>query len=556
MSLLGKKWIIQNQDGGLDVVSKLFKNRDLDTEEKQKVFFEGGLEKLYDPFLLKDIKRAVDRIRQAIDKKEKVMIFGDYDVDGITSTVIMYDFLKRVGADVYYTIPNREKDGYGLKDYFIQQFKESGIDLIVTVDCGVANVNEVNLANELGIDVVITDHHDVPDVLPNAYAIVNPKQKDCDYPNKNLSGSVVAYKLVTILAPYYFDSNLANEYLNQQLGMAVLGLVADCMPLIGENRILTKYGLKSLEKTDNAGINALLKSAGVTNQKITSITIGFYLGPRINAAGRLDTAQHAFELLLGDAEKVSTLSQLNSKRQKIVGEFVDEAKAMVESLEKIPNIIIIKDPKWRVGTLGLIAGKICDYYNRPTIAMQERDNECTASCRSLNDFDITSFLRKETGDLFSAFGGHKLAGGFTLPKENFDEFLKRIEKASKDCINPDEFHDTLEIDCEIEPHELTYDTSNHIMKLEPFGNGNPEPTFVIKNTKILSIKSVGKKGEHLQFPVQHGDKKIQAIAFRFGEHLDKINSESEYDIAFNLEINEWNGWKKLQMRVVDLKQSN
>lgn len=556
MSLLGKKWIIQNQDVGLDVVTKLLKNRDLDSEEKQKVFFEGGLSSLHDPFLLKDIKKAVDRIRQAIDKKEKVMIFGDYDVDGITSTVIMYDFLKRVGADVSYTIPNREKDGYGLKDYFIKQFKDDGIDLIVTVDCGVANVNEVNLANESGIDVVVTDHHDVPDVLPNAYAIINPKQKDCDYPNKDLSGSAVAYKLITALAPYYFDGNLADEYLHQQLGMAVLGLVADCMPLTGENRILTKHGLKSLEKTDNAGIKALLKSAGVDNQKITSITIGFYLGPRINAAGRLDTAQHAFELLLGDAEKVSTLSQLNSKRQKIVGEFVNEAKAMVESLDEIPNIIIIKDPKWLVGTLGLIAGKICDHYNRPTIAMQERDNECVASCRSLNDFDITSFLRKEADDLFSAFGGHKLAGGFTLPKDNLDEFLKRIGEASKDCINPDEFYDTLEIDCEIEPHELTYDTSNHIMRLEPFGNGNPEPTLVIKNTKILSVKPVGKKGEHLQFPVQHGDKKVQAIAFRFGEHLDKINPETEYDIAFNLEINEWNGWKKLQMRVVDLKQSN
>ena len=556
MSFLGKKWIIQNQDGGLDVVTKLLKNRNLNSEEEQHLFFESGLESLYDPFLFKDMKKAVDRIRQAIDKKEKIMVFGDYDVDGITSTVILYDFLKRVGANVDYTIPNREKDGYGLKDYFIKQFKDDGIDLIITVDCGIANSNEVKLANEMGLEVIITDHHDVPEELPPAYAVIDSKQKDCKYPNKDISGSGVAYKLVSALAPYYFDGNLAQNYLNKQLGMAVLGLVADCMPLTGENRILTKHGLVSLEQTDHPGINALIKSAGVADKKITSMTIGFYLGPRINAAGRLDTARHAFELLLGDAKKVSTLSKLNTQRQKIVEEFVNEAKAMVEELGEVPNIIVIKSPKWHVGTLGLVAGKICDYFHRPTIAMQERDNELVASCRSLNNFDITSFLRKEADDLFSAFGGHKLAGGFTLPKENFDEFLKRIKKASVNCINPDEFNDILEVDCEIQSHELTHETSKRISKLEPFGNGNPEPTLMIKNMKISSIKPVGKKGEHLQFPVKYGEKKVQAIAFRFGEHLDKINPESEYDIAFNLEINEWNGWKKLQMRVVDMKQSN
>lgn len=556
MSFLGKKWIIQNQDEGLDTVTKLLKNRNLDTEEKQKVFFEGGTSNLHDPFLLKDIKCAVDRIRKAIDEKEKIMVFGDYDVDGITSTVILYDFLKKVGANVDYVIPNREKDGYGLKDYFIRKFKEDGINLIITVDCGISNVEEVKLASELGIDTIITDHHDVPNELPNAFAIINPRQKDCNYPNKDLSGSAVSYKLVSVLVPYYFDVDLANKYLHEQLGMAVLGLVADCMPLTGENRILTKYGLKSLEQTDNLGIKALLESAGANSQKITSTTIGFYLGPRINAAGRLDTARHAFELLLGDAEKVSTLSKLNTQRQKIVEEFVNEAKAMVDNLSEIPNIIIVKDNKWNVGTLGLIAGKICDYFHRPAIAMQERDNEYVASCRSLNDFDITSFLRKDAGDLFSAFGGHKLAGGFTLPKENLDNFLKRVEESSKNCIDPNNFHDKLEIDCEIQSDELTYEISNHIIKLEPFGNGNPEPTLIIKNTKILNIKPVGKNREHLQFPVQYGDKKIQAIAFRFGEHIDKINLESKYDIVFNLETNEWNGWKKLQMKVIDLKQSN
>ena len=556
MSFLGKKWIIQNQDGGLDVVTKLLKNRNLDTEEKQRSFFKGDLSNLHDPFLFKDMKKAVDRIRKAIDDKEKIMIFGDYDVDGITSTVILYDFLKRVGSDVYYTLPNREKDGYGLKDYFIRQFKDEKVDLIVTVDCGTANLNEIKLANKLGMEAIVTDHHDIPDELPPAYAIINSKQVDCKYPNKDISGSGIAYKLVTALAPYYFDGDQVNNYLYRQLGIAALGLVADCMPLTEENRILTKYGLKSLEETDHPGIKALIENAGVANQKITSMTIGFYLGPRINAAGRLDTAHHAFEVLLGDAKKVSTLNKLNSRRQKMVEEFVNEAKARIGNMKEIPNIIVLSSPDWHVGTLGLIAGKICDHFFRPAIVMQERDDEFVGSTRSLNNFDITSFLRKEVGDLFTAFGGHKLAGGFTLPKENLDEFMKRIQSASKNCINPKEFYDVLEIDCEIRPHELTHETSKRITELEPFGNGNPEPTLMIKNTKILNVKPVGSKGEHLQFPIQYGEQKVQAIAFRFGEHLDKINPEFEYDIVFNLEINEWKGYKKLQLRVVDLKQSD
>ena len=563
MSLIGKKWVIQNQDADLDVITKLHKNRDLDTEEKKKSFFDDGLSNLHDPYLMKGMGKVVDRIQEAVKKNEKIMVFGDYDVDGVTSTVVLYDFLKKIGAEVFYEIPSREDDGYGLKDYFIEKFKEDGIKLIITVDCGIANVTEVNLANNLGIDVIITDHHDIPAELPAAIAIINPKQEDCEYPNKHLSGSAVAYKLVTALAPFYFDGSLANDYLFKQIGIATLGLVADCMPLTGENRTLTKLGLTSLQEGDHPGITALLESAGISDKKITSTTIGFYIGPRINAAGRLATAKHALELLLGDIEKVNTLTELNKKRQDIVKKFVDSAVSQIKGMGNLPNIVVVKNTEWHVGTLGLIAGKICDIFHRPGIAMQERDNEYVASCRSLNDFDITAFLRKETGDLFSAFGGHMLAGGFTLPKENYNEFMKRISEASKDCLDPNDFKGKLEIDCVLEPHELSNETSRQINRMEPFGNGNPEPTLVIKNVKILDIKPVGKSGEHLQFPIQYGDSskgghgnKIQAIAFRFGEHLDKIDQEKEYDIAFNLEINEWKGYKKLQMRVVDMKQSS
>ncbi len=540
----------------MDVIAKLLLNRNLDTDEKRRAFFESGLDGLHDPLTFKDMKKAVELVKKSISDKKKIMVFGDYDVDGITATVIIYDFLKRVGADVYYTLPNREKDGYGLKDYFIRQFKKDGVDLVITVDCGTANLNEVKLANELGIEVIITDHHDIPEVLPPAYAIINPKQKDCPYPNKDISGSGIAYKLVAALAPYYFDGNEADSYLFKQLGIATLGLIADCVPLSGENRIFAKHGLKSLETGDHPGVAALMESAGVKKGKITSTTVGFYIGPRINAAGRLDTANHALELLLGDLAKITVLSRLNSQRQKMVEEFLNEAKDAIRQLPELPNLIMLKSEKWHVGTLGLIAGKLCDSFLRPAIAMQERSEEFVASTRSLNEFDITAFLRKEAGDLFTAFGGHKLAGGFSLPKKNYEEFIKRMDKAAKESIDTSGFNDTLEIDCEIAPHEMTFETSERIMKLEPFGNGNPEPTLVIRNTKILDIKPVGKSGEHLQFPIKYGDKKFLAIAFRFSGHLDKIKPEAEYDIAFNLETNEWNGYKKLQLRVVDLKLSN
>jgi single-stranded-DNA-specific exonuclease len=555
MSFLGKKWVVRNHKSDMDIIAKLLVNRNLDTDEKKREFFESGIEGLHDPLIFKDMKKAVELIKKSVADKKKIMVFGDYDVDGITATVIVYDFLKRIGADAHYTMPNREKDGYGLKDYFINQFKTDGVGLVITVDCGTANLNEVKLANELGIQVVVTDHHDVPEILPPALAIINPKQTDCPYPNKDISGSGIAYKLVAALAPYYFDGNESDKYLFRQLGMATLGLIADCMPLYGENRVFAKHGLKSLETCDHAGIAALFESAGAKKDKITSNTIGFYIGPRINAAGRLDTAQHALEVLLGDAAKVPVLSRLNSQRQKMVEEFLNEAKNAIRELPEIPNLIILKSEKWHVGTLGLIAGKLCDSFLRPSIVMQERDKELVASTRSLNDFDITAFLRKEAGDLFTAFGGHKLAGGFSLPKKNYEEFVKRVTESAK-LIDVSGFNDILEIDCEITPHEMTFETSDRIMKLEPFGNGNPEPTLVMKNAKILNIKSVGKSGEHLQFPVQCGDKKFLAIAFRFSGHLDKIDPEAEYDIAFNLETNEWNGYKKLQLRVVDLKQSN
>jgi single-stranded-DNA-specific exonuclease len=555
MSLLGKNWVIRNKDENLNIIAKLLKNRGIDSPEKAEWFFNGSLEDVHGPELFVDMKRAVERIKKSISDKEKVMIFGDYDVDGITATAILYDFLQKVSADVHYTLPNRDEDGYGLQDYFIKRFKELGVGLIVTVDCGTANFDEVKQASELGIDTVITDHHSIPERLPNAVAIVNPKRSDCKYPNKEICGAAISYKLVEALAKECLPPEEVDEYLGQALGLVALGVVSDCMEMTGENRILVREGLKSLTSGSHPGVLALLNSDGISTDRITSTTIGFQIGPRLNAAGRIDKPDHAFELLLGNLEKVITLNSLNKKRQTLARQYIDEAICEVDKMSSVPNIIILKNKNWKPGLLGLIANGVMDKFNRPTIAIQEKEDELIGSMRSVNDFDITTCLRQAVPELCSALGGHTLAGGFTLKREYFDEFKKRVEEAGEKQINPDEFVGTLDIDCEVLSDEISNETCQKISHLEPFGAKNPQPLLMIKNAKLRQLRRVGKNAEHLQFPVRLGEKKVQAIAFRFGQHIDKIDPEIPHDIAFNMEINEWNGYKTLQLRVVDLKPS-
>lgn len=555
MSLLGKTWILKNSDHTLNVIAKLLQNRGIDSPEKAQAYFGGKLSDLHSPALLKDMDKAAERIKEALRKKEKIMVFGDYDVDGITATALLYGFLKKVGADVHYTLPHRENDGYGIKSYFIEQFKKDGIQLVVTVDCGTANLKEIELANTLGIDIVVTDHHSMPKTLPPAVAIVNPKRPDCDYPNKDICGSSIAYKLVAHLAPELMGETAAKTYVSQQMGIVALGVIGDCMPLKGENRILVKEGLKSLIAGEQAGISALLAEAGIDLDKINSGTLAFQISPRINAAGRMDTPTHALELFLGNMEKAVTLNELNEKRKTMAREFVAEAKAQIPDAKNPPNIVVVHSKNWRAGMLGLIASDMVEKFGRPSIAMQEREHEYVASMRSVNQFDITGLLRQKAFPLFSAFGGHTMAGGFSLPKENFDAFMKVVEDIAKNDVDPKHFGGTLSIDCEIKADELSFETIAKMQHLEPFGSENPAPTLLIRNVKILEIKAVGKAAEHLQFPLEYGEKTFRAIAFRFGQHLAKIDPKKLHDMVVSLEANEWNGVKRLQLRIVDLKPS-
>lgn len=554
MSFLGKKWIIQNQDEQLNLMEKLLANRQLTDQKAREIFFDDSISQLYDPLLMKGMSPAVERVKKAIDEKEKIMIFGDYDVDGVSATAILVDFLRKVGADVNYTLPHRDKDGYGPKDYFMQRFADQGVKLIITVDCGTSSFNEIELANQLGMEVIVTDHHSLPEKLPDAVALLNPHQPDCQYPNEDLSGSAVAYKLVTALAPHYLKDQALNELLYRHLGLASLGLVADCMPLRGENRVMVKHGLNSLQHANHPGLKALLNTGQQSQKPITSQTIGFTIGPRLNAAGRLDTPDHALQLLLGDVQKAEVLHRLNLKRRNRVADYVVQAKAQVEQQGQIPHVIVLHQTHWPSGILGLIASQIMETYGRPAIIMQQRNQELVASCRSLNGFNITQFLRDHANELFTSMGGHSEAGGFTLPMKNLSEFKKRVTEFAPQYIDLNEFKSSLTIESTISPHQLTLMTKRQMDQLEPFGQANPEPILLLHDAKIVDSRWVGQKQNHLQLDLDAQGKTLKGIAFNFADHAPKIRSGKSYDVVFRLSVNEWRNKKTIQLMVMDMAE--
>ncbi len=553
MSLFDQKWMIQNKSTTFNLMAKLLENRGIINKEKANLFFGRNLNEIHDPFLLKDMKLAINRIQHAIDKNEKIMIFGDYDVDGITATALLFNFLQELGVDIHYTLPHREKDGYGLKTYFIDQFKKENVQLLVTVDCGTSNLKEITLANELEIDVVVTDHHGLPKTLPNAWAIVNPHQPDCDYPNKEICGSTIAYKLISALAHHYWGTTKAVSYLEEQLGTVALGIIGDCMALEGENRVMVREGLKKINAGKSPVISALLKAAGLPTTNVNSTTLGFQVGPRINAAGRIDHPNQAFKLLNGEIDQALKLQELNLKRRELTKQYTDEAFDIIDSWSEIPPIIAISHPDWSAGLLGLIASRMVEKYYRPTIAMQEREDSFVGSMRSISGFNITESIREKIEPLCHAFGGHAMAGGFTLKKEKIDLFKSYIYEVGKLNINEKDLEKILKIDCEALPSEISFDFYQKMNLLEPFGNGNPIPTLVLKNLKIEQVKCIGKERDHLKLRFEHSGQTFDGIAFRFGEHLDKISTNQFCDVAFQLDVNEWNGQKKLQLRILDLK---
>ncbi|MCB0213135.1 MAG: single-stranded-DNA-specific exonuclease RecJ [Anaerolineae bacterium] len=508
-----------------------------------------------DPFNLRGMATAVGRLKQAIAQQEPIAVYGDYDADGVTSTALMMHVLSALGANAQAYIPNRFEEGYGLNNEALFELANRGVKVVLTVDCGIRSVQEVAYGNSLGLDIIITDHHTVGDKIPPALAAINPKQSDCAYPFKELAGVGLAYKVTQALLRDHRSNGLRAENF---LDLVALGTVADLAPLYHENRKLVNLGLQQLNHSLRPGLTALMAQArSGTETAITAGTIGFTIGPRLNAAGRLDSALAAYNLLMArdQAEArhlAADLDQQNRDRQKLTRDIVDRARKAVMENEPQQPLYFISDPEFNPGVVGLAASRLSEELYRPVLVAEQGDEVTKGSARSIPEFHITEAL-DQCADLLVRYGGHAAAAGFTVKNENLKEFRKRLLKVATEQLPVDELRPTLAVDGEVNLRGVTPALIEDIINLQPFGYGNPTPRFVTYNLRIKYIKSVGQEGQHLRLVLNDGKQDWNTIAFRLGHWAGKLKPSQEIDAVYNLEFNHWNGQTKMQLNIKDLK---
>ncbi len=508
---------------------------------------EKSLDDLHDPYLLCGMKEAVKRIKQARENRERVIIFWDYDVDGVTSTSILMHLFKTLKMDVSYRLPHRVKDGYGMKKYFIDELAELWVDLIITVDCGTRDVDVVRYSKEKGIDIIVTDHHAVPDVIPEeAVAVINPKRPDCSYPFKWLAGAWVAYKLMMAVAKEYMDDEKYKNYIRESIDIAAIGTVADCMTLTGENRTIVSLGLKQIKNSRSKWIRALIEDK--IHEDLDADIFGFLIGPRLNAAGRMDTPYKAVNLILNNSDSLgktlNEIEMLNDQRKALTTEFVDKA---LGEIEEGNNIIIYHSPDIRHGIIGIIAGRLTEKFYRPSIVLIDEGDKLVASCRSPEYFSIIDLLEKYK-DSFIAFGGHKQAAGFSILKESFEEFKQKIQAD----LNAEDFSQhtkKIEIDKCVKLDEIGFKFLASMNTYKPFGLWNPKPVFMIENFEPERVSILWKTREHLKFENRYG---FKIFAFGFGEHYDELKNIPKMDIIFDLSEDNWMWKRGLMFRIIDI----
>ena len=502
-----------------------------------------------DPFLMTDMDKAAGRVGLAMTRGEKIAIFGDYDVDGITSTCLLTDFLRRHGADVVSYIPGRLEEGYGLNPIALRQLSAEGVKLIITVDCGITAIAEAELCRQLGIDLVITDHHECKDELPFAAAVVDPHRPDGGYPHKNLSGVGVAFKLAAALC------GSQEEVLAEYADMVCLGTVADVMLLQGENRIFVSRGLESLRNTKRPGIAALMAESGCTPDHVSAASIGFMLAPRINAAGRMGQIDLAIELFLTDdaqraSEVAKALCDLNRQRQAVESEIYQTAVSMLPP-GQTPDAIVLADETWHQGVVGIVASRIAEEYACPTFLICLDGEHGKASSRSHSGFNLFSSLTALSG-LLESYGGHELAAGFTITRSNIPEFRRQICALAADLYQDDTPRTSLDIDCAIPPELLTIKGIDSLNVLEPCGNGCPKPVMMMKGMTIERISMVG-SGRHMRLRLRHGRIGLNAIYFSANPETASIQTGDVVDVAFAPQINEFRGERTVQMNILDIR---
>lgn len=506
---------------------------------------------LLDPFLMTDMDKAAGRVGLAMSRGEKIAVFGDYDVDGITATCLLTDFLRRHGADVVSYIPGRLEEGYGLNPIAIHQLHAEGVKLIVTVDCGITAVNEAELCKQLGIDLVITDHHECKQTLPAAVAVVDPHRCDGGYPHKNLSGVGVAFKLASALC------GSQEKVLEEYADMVCLGTVADVMPLQGENRVFVARGLESLAHTKRPGIAALMAECGCAPETVSASSIGFMLAPRINAAGRMGQINLAVELFLTDdpdkaAEAARGLCELNRQRQAVESEIYRQAVSMLP-MGKPPEAIVLADESWHQGVVGIVASRIAEEYACPTFLICLDGEHGKASSRSHGGFNLFASL-SALSPLLESYGGHELAAGFTISRANIPEFRRQICALAAQYYTDDVPRTVLDVDCAVSPELLTLHNVDSLQMLEPCGNGCPKPVLMMKNLTIDRISMVG-GGRHMRLRLCSGHTYLNAIYFSANPQTVSIQPGDLVDVAFTPQVNEFRGTRTVQMNVIDIRPS-
>ncbi len=541
------------------LILQLFFDRGIDNQEKLDDFWNPDYgQDQHDPFLFLEMEKAVKRIFKAIQKKEKILIWGDYDADGVTSTAVLYLTLKKLGAEVEVFLPDRETDGYGINHKELRYLKERKIKLIITVDCGISNHEELEAIKKLGMEAVVTDHHSQPLKLPKACAVLNPKLDKEKYPFKRLAGVGVAFKLAQALLRRSKDEDKGFE--KWLLDLVAVGTVADCEPLLGENRVLVKYGMVVLNKTRRQGLQELIKISRLETP-LDTYNISFQLGPRLNAASRMDHANTAFQLLITESKEegqeiAKKLNEINYQRQLMITKIMKEARAQVKDVEN-KKIIIVETPTnwyWPVGVIGLVAGKLQDEFYRPTIVITKNEKkELQGSARSVPNFNIVKAI-EECKDQLLRFGGHPMASGFSLEEKKLTKFKEEIEKVADRELKDFEFTPALKIDAKIDLGDINWDFQEELEKFEPFGEGNKRPKFLSTNLQVVGLERLGKSEQHLKISViQKSFHSKKFIGFNLGKEIGlKLKIGDLVDIVFEIGVNKWNGNKELQQKIVDI----
>ena len=534
------------------ILAKILANRGISDDREMELFLKPTRGDFHDPFLMPDMEIAVNRILKAIHQDEKIIIYGDYDADGITSVTVLKKFLEERGIVVGTYIPNRISEGYGLNIGAVKNIYEQGYNLIITVDCGITGTEEIDYANSLGMEVIVTDHHEPADKLPKALAIVDTKRKDNKYPFTQLAGVGVVFKLIQAFSIKVGIEQ--KEYL-KYLDIVCIGTISDIVPLVDENRVIAKLGLLLVAQTRNPGLKALLKITGFNN--INSTTISFGIAPRINACGRMGNEKLALELFLSNnyeaAEKLAIkLNEYNKKRQAIEKQMYDEAVEIIEQENQDNSCIVLGNDDWSHGIIGIVASKITEKYYKPSILVCYEGNMGKGSGRSIQGFDLHEALM-ECGDSLEKFGGHEMAVGITIKRENFSKFRDSLERyAKKKQI--DKLVPVIKIDCELMLKEINIDSIKSLQLLEPFGEANQEPLFFIKNLKINSIRALS-EGKHLKVGLREDKYIIDAIGFNMGEFSEKFMIDDKVDIIGSLSINSFNGVENMQIILKDIRKS-